>query len=107
MDLPPFQCSTTPFFSAFWTAIRNNGTKLVAEIVQALGSRDLETVRLRAHTLKGASASVGALALQGLSARLEEAAAAHSLLQATAVYGDIETGLSFARTAVATTRAAP
>jgi PAS domain S-box-containing protein len=85
----------------------DNGTKLVAEIVQALGSRDLETVRLRAHTLKGASASVGALALQGLSARLEEAAAAHSLLQATAVYGDIETGLSFARTAVATTRAAP
>jgi two-component system, sensor histidine kinase and response regulator len=84
----------------------DNGTRLVAEIVQALGSRDLETVRLRAHTLKGASANVGAVALQGLSARLEEAAAAQSLLQATAVSEDIESGLSSARTAVAGTRAA-
>ena len=47
-------------------------------------------MRLKAHSIKGASANVGASAMRELAASLEAAASAQSLSEALSVFSDIE-----------------
>jgi two-component system sensor histidine kinase/response regulator len=54
----------------------HDAPRLVGTVREAVEAGDLALARQRAHTLKGASAAVGATALRYMSARLEEAAAA-------------------------------
>ena len=73
--------------------------RLIAALGEAVEAGDNASVRLQAHTLKGASASVGAQALRFLSSRLEEAAAAGSLKNAPVLTRGIEQGYArFAET---------
>jgi two-component system sensor histidine kinase/response regulator len=69
--------------------------QLIEALKQAVESGDHVGVRRQAHTLKGASANVGAQALRVLSARLEESAAAGSLENAPGLARDLQR--SFAR----------
>ena len=64
--------------------------RLIATLREAVESGDHACVRRQAHTLKGASANVGAQALRMLSARLEELSAAGSLETAPGLTRDIE-----------------
>jgi HPt (histidine-containing phosphotransfer) domain-containing protein len=68
---------------------------LIEALRQAVENGDHVGVRRQAHTLKGASANVGAQALRVLSARLEESAAAGSLENAPGLTRDLQR--SFAR----------
>ena len=66
------------------------GQATIATIHEALVATDLATVKLKAHSLKGASANVGAAAMHALAARLEAAAAGQSLSESLSVFTDIE-----------------
>jgi two-component system sensor histidine kinase/response regulator len=52
----------------------SSGDRCLAEIIAALKVSDLDTVRKRAHALKGASANIHALELSQVASRLESAA---------------------------------
>jgi len=67
----------------------DHAPQLINELEEAVARGDAPKVRLHAHTLKGASASVGAQSLRALSARLEEAAAAGSLEEAPDLVDDL------------------
>jgi CheY-like chemotaxis protein/HPt (histidine-containing phosphotransfer) domain-containing protein len=64
--------------------------RLIAVLKGAVEADDHANVRLQAHTLKGASATVGAQALRLLSAQLEESSTAGSLGKAASLMRDIE-----------------
>jgi two-component system, sensor histidine kinase and response regulator len=75
----------------------DNAPRLIAEALEALETADLAKIRSKAHTLKGASASVGARHLQSLAARLEGSASAESLAEARGLAADIESGFAMLR----------
>jgi HPt (histidine-containing phosphotransfer) domain-containing protein len=80
--------------------------RLIAVLKEAVEADDHANVRLQAHTLKGASATVGAQALRLLSAQLEESSTAGSLENAASLMRDIEQSfIRFAETVKA--RGAP
>ena len=56
-----------------------SGDQCLAEIIAALELQDYDTVRMRAHSLKGASANIHAVALSETASRLESAARERSL----------------------------
>ncbi len=67
--------------------------KQVAALREALADGDAPTARRHAHTLKGASANVGAEALRAAAYEVEKAAAAGDLAAAEELAGDVETEL--------------
>ena len=73
-----------------------SGTRLVAEIGAAFRARELDVLRQRAHTLKGASGNVGTTEVRDLSTRLEEAVVAGSLSQAAFLCSELELGFASA-----------
>ena len=56
-----------------------SGDQCLAEIIAALKVSDLDTVRKRAHSLKGASANIHALDLSQVASSLESAARENSV----------------------------
>jgi two-component system, sensor histidine kinase and response regulator len=66
------------------------GHATLAAIHEALVATDLAAVKSKAHSLKGASANVGASAMRELAARLEAAAAGQSLSESLSVFAEIE-----------------
>jgi CheY-like chemotaxis protein/HPt (histidine-containing phosphotransfer) domain-containing protein len=68
----------------------DDAPRLIAALKQAVETGDHSNVRQQAHSLKGASASVGAQALRLLSAQLEESAAAGSLENALSLTRGIQ-----------------
>jgi polar amino acid transport system substrate-binding protein len=56
-----------------------SGDQCLAEIIQALRIEDFDTVRKRAHALKGASANIHAVGLAKVASTLERAAASESV----------------------------
>ena len=65
----------------------------LAELREAVAAGDAERVRRLAHTLKGASANVGAEALRGAALRLEQAAAAGDLAGGEALVATMDAEL--------------
>jgi two-component system sensor histidine kinase/response regulator len=57
----------------------SSGDQCLAEIMAALETDDLDTVRKRAHALKGASANIHAMELSRVASSLESAAREHSM----------------------------
>jgi len=57
----------------------SSGDQCLAEIIAALRVSDLDTVRKRAHALKGASANIHALGLSKVASNLESAARENSI----------------------------
>ena len=57
----------------------SSGDQCLAEIIAALKMSDLDTVRKRAHSLKGASANIHARDLSQVASSLESAARENSL----------------------------
>jgi two-component system, sensor histidine kinase and response regulator len=55
-----------------------SGDQCLAEIIAALKTSDLDTIRKRAHALKGASANIHALSLSAAASKLESAARTES-----------------------------
>ena len=72
---------------------RGDVPKQVAALREALAAGDASVVRRHAHTLKGASANVGAEALRAAAYEIEKAAAADDLAAAGDLAGDLETEL--------------
>lgn len=57
------------------TAFLNSAASLMPQLQSALhGAPDMETIRRVAHTLKSSSASIGALAMSGRCAEIEQLA---------------------------------
>jgi CheY-like chemotaxis protein/HPt (histidine-containing phosphotransfer) domain-containing protein len=56
-----------------------SGDKALADIIAALKANDYDTVRKRAHALKGASANIHALSLSTVASNLETAARSQAL----------------------------
>ena len=67
---------------------------LLAEIRKAIDAKDRKTLKRAAHTMKGASLSVGALETSGIARKLEEAEEERVLDGADEVYADLESALS-------------
>jgi PAS domain S-box-containing protein len=84
----------------------DDAPRLVAGLAEAVETADLATAKLKAHTLKGASANVGALELRAAAARMEAAAAAGALAEAASLTGDMARALSTLQRTVLTQRAA-
>ena len=63
---------------------------MVAVIRHAVGDGDAEAIRRGAHTLKGASANVGATAMRELCSRIEQAGAAGDVGTATQLFGRMD-----------------
>src|SRR5208282_5693366 len=57
----------------------SSGDQCLAEIIAALKLSDLDTVRKRAHALKGASANIHAMQLSQVASSLESAARDNSM----------------------------
>ncbi len=57
----------------------SSGDQCLAEIIEALRIEDFDTVRKRAHALKGASANIHATSLSKVASTLERAASAESV----------------------------
>ncbi len=74
-----------------------NGRATAAAIMEAMHAADMPAVRAKAHTLKGASANVGALAIHKLAADLEKAAEAQSLSESADLLLEIERALASMR----------
>ena len=81
--------------------------RVIGVLKQAVEAGDQAGVRLQAHTLKGASANVGAQAMRRVSARLEELAAAGNLESADSLTSDIERSLTRFAEAVSARAAQP
>jgi len=69
----------------------------VSSLVEAIESGDTESIRARAHQLKGASASVGAEAMRYCAADIEKKAAGGQLAEKDkpGVLNDLEQQLNF------------
>lgn len=67
----------------------DEGVKRLVAIDQALVSRDVDTVQLCAHTLRGSAELVGAHRLAGLSARLEQAARDGQIEDLSVLFADL------------------
>jgi len=57
----------------------SSGDQCLAEILSALRTSDFETIRKRAHALKGASANIHAAGLAAAASSLESAVRANSV----------------------------
>lgn len=69
----------------------------IGELESALGSRDMEKFVRAAHSIKGSSANLGALALRAVAERLEYHARKHGLGDAPAMVGEIKTEFDLVR----------
>lgn len=69
-----------------------NGTAaLLAEATRAMVAGDLESLRRTAHSVRGASASVGAVRLMATAGRLEDVVRARDIVAARALVGELDT----------------
>jgi HPt (histidine-containing phosphotransfer) domain-containing protein len=72
----------------------------IAEIDQSLAAGDTATFVRAAHTIKGASANVGAAALRAVAEQLEHRAKKDGLVDVTALVAEIKTEFASAKTAL-------
>lgn len=71
----------------------------------ALASKDAETLRKSAHTLKGSSGNLGAMALSKVSSELQEAALAADWVRSAALLPRLEAEFDLARSELLAERA--
>lgn len=76
------------------------GLAVITTIHEALVATDLATVKLKAHSLKGASANVGASAMRELAARLEAAAAGQCLSESLSVFTEVQSAYDPLRSSI-------
>ena len=62
----------------------------LAAVKAAIITQDLETVRQKAHQLKGSSSNVGANVMQDLAAQLEQAAKQETLEKVSTWFAELE-----------------
>jgi len=67
----------------------SSGDRCLADILEALATKDLETVGRRAHSLKGASANIHAAFLSATASELEHAARTKSLPEIDTLVGEL------------------
>ncbi|MBV8951495.1 MAG: response regulator [Actinobacteria bacterium] len=79
----------------------NDATRLLASLRAAVAEGDPETIARAAHTLKGASANLGAAHLAELCARLEALGRAGALGTAPRLVDDADTAFAHVRAALA------
>jgi HPt (histidine-containing phosphotransfer) domain-containing protein len=72
----------------------------IAEIDQSLAAGDAATFVRAAHTIKGASANVGAAALRAVAEQLEHRAKKNGLVEVTALIVELKTEFIGAKTAL-------
>jgi len=80
-------------------AICEDMPKVMAELLSAIEARDRDNIRLYAHRLKGATATIGALGVSSQAAAIEELARDNNIDQAIALIkqfqSDVDTLLAF------------
>jgi HPt (histidine-containing phosphotransfer) domain-containing protein len=67
-----------------------DGEEQIRRLEVALRDQDAEEVRVRAHTIKGSSASAGAILMQELACQMEQIGAGKELAQAPNVYSELK-----------------
>lgn len=64
--------------------------KLIEQIRQAIAQQDAADLKRHAHTLKGSSANLGAIAIPALSVQLEDMGRHNQLANADALFSQVE-----------------
>ncbi|HSY53119.1 MAG TPA: Hpt domain-containing protein [Opitutaceae bacterium] len=72
----------------------------IAELEQSLTASDTPTFVRAAHTIKGASANLGAVALQAVAAQLEQRAKKDGLADVAVLVAELKTEFAKAQTAL-------